>query len=398
MPVPEVTAAAPATPSGGAPSGGSSGSAPSGGSGGAQNLPSGGSGASKAPNGASAKPANGNAAEPKGSTFEGGSIVDRLRRAAEGETKREPRIIKHKLETGDEVDVDISEHIAEALAAARVRKLKVNGKERDVDLEEAFEKFPLSVGAHEKFEEAAQVRKQMETQREQLTNLGKQMRDVEGGGLRALLENPKMLGPQKLLAFAESIVMEALQIEKMTPEQRAQMQKQRDIEAMARKRDEENTQLKAQIERDRKAKEDAEAKRWTEHYTQAIPKLLEAAGVPHTPKSQKAWVDAKREALRLGIPATDEMIAKEVAREYFADLETLAQKLPPEHLARILGENAGKVGQAAADAHNAPGSKVSVKGREQKPSNGEMPAWVKSHDDYREWQSRLKRGQQTRTK
>lgn len=386
--MPEATAAAPATPSGGAPSGGSSGgggSSTSGASGGAQNLPSGGNPAgSSAPN---KTPTNGSKPEPKGATFDGGSLADRLRRAAEGEKpEKQPRIIKHKLETGDEIDVDISDHIAEALAAVRQRKLKVNGKERDVDIDEAFEKFPLSVGAHEKFEEAAQMRKRVESFETQLSDLGKRMRDVDGGGLRELLENPKMLGPEKLLAFCESVVLEALSIEKMTPQQRAQLQKQREIEDGARRRKAELDQREAALKKADQQRMEAETKRWSEHWLTAIPKLLEGAGVPHTAKSDKAWREAKKEALRLGIPVTDEQIAKEVAREYFADLEALAQKLPPERLASLLGENAGKVGQAAADAHKAPGSQVSVKGREPKSANSAIPAHIKTPDQYRQWQ------------
>lgn len=369
----------PAAPSGGAPS------APSGG--GAQNLPSGGasqSSGSSAPTKtptSTAKPAD----AQKGVTFDGGSLVDRLRRAAEGEKpERQPRIIKHKLETGDEIDVDISEHVAEALAAVQRRKLKVNGQEVEVDAEEAFERYPLARGAHEKFEEAAAMRKEVATFKEQLADLGKRLRSPDH--LRDLLGNPKMLGPEKLLKFAESIVLDALAEEKMTPEQRASLQRQREIEEGARRRQAELDQREAKIKREEATRMEAETKRWSEHYAQAIPKLLEAVGVPHTPKSDKAWREAKKQALKLGLPVSDEAIAKEVANEYFADLEQVASKLPPDKLSRLLGENASKIGQAALETHRAPGSQVSVKGRETKPSIGGIPPHIKTPDQYRQWQ------------
>jgi hypothetical protein len=260
--------------------------------------------------------------------------------------------------------------------------LKVNEKEVEVDLDEAFEKYPLAEGARQRFEEAAVLRKSEARLQAQVTKLGEQLRDPKE--LRNILGNPKMLGREGLLKFAEELVMEELAFEKMSPKDRANYDRQQEIEAASRKREAELNARDAKLKKSEAEASKVAAEKHRAYYAENIPKFLDGAGLPNTKETLKAFVDMKSEAIRLGIPHTNESVAREVAKDYYAGLRSVASRLPPDRLTELLGENAGKLNTAAIESVNAPGRKISVK-KSSVDTSGDMPSHIKTPNQYRQW-------------
>lgn len=316
----------------------------------------------------------------------GGKLESRLQQAADGPAQvrtSEPITVKHRLPDGTEVDVDITSHVNERLQAASRRKVKIDKTEREITVDEAFEKYPLAESARARYEESAKLRREAETVQAQVTKLGQMLRDPEQ--LAVILSRPEFLGPDGLQRFAEGFIMRQLEIERMTPAERANHDKHQQIEAMAREREAKLAAREAKLAAQEKQALEAETKAVVDRYTKLIPQLLQSADIPANKETITAFVNAKLEYKRLGMPVTDAQIAKEVAEQYTQNIRAVASQMSPERLSALLGENTDKIRQAAvAQVADQPGRKVSVKGAKPTASDG-IPDWVKTPNQYRDW-------------
>ncbi len=151
-------------------------------------------------------------------------------------------------------------------AAVRRYKLQVDGKEVEVDEQELISRAQKATGAEKKFEEAARVRRMMET-------FIAKLKDPDRW--HEVLRHP-MIGhdPMKL---AEELVWRQLQEEKLTPEQKQVREAQEIL-----KRDEQRKKLEEQSKAQQRMAElqkEAEGK-----LTTSIKEALETSGLP-----KSAW-------------------------------------------------------------------------------------------------------------
>lgn len=151
-------------------------------------------------------------------------------------------------------------------AATRRYKLQVEGKEEEVDEKELIARAQKATGAEKRFEEAARVRRMMET-------LVAKLKDPDRW--HEVLSHP-MIGhnPQKL---AEELVWRQLQEEKLSPEQKQVREAQEIL-----KRDEQRKKMEEQTKAQQRMAElqkEAEGKLST-----SIKEALETSGLP-----KSAW-------------------------------------------------------------------------------------------------------------
>ena len=110
----------------------------------------------------------------------------------------------------DPVPTEAKEAAEKAIAKYKV---KVNGAEREVDVDELLKGYSLGNGAHQKFEQAAQMMKKAEAM----------MRQVQS--FQEMIQNdPEMIvkqtDKQKFRQTAEKFLAQELRMEMMTPEER----------------------------------------------------------------------------------------------------------------------------------------------------------------------------------
>lgn len=151
-------------------------------------------------------------------------------------------------------------------AAVRRYKLQIEGQEVEVDEKELIARAQKSSGAEKKFEEAAKVRRMMET-------LIAKLKDPDRW--HEVLKHP-MIGHDPI-KLAEELVWRQLQEEKLTPEQKTVREAQEIL-----KRDEQRKKMEEQTKAQQRMAElqkEAEGK-----LTTSIKEALETSGLP-----KSAW-------------------------------------------------------------------------------------------------------------
>jgi hypothetical protein len=339
---------------------GAVGSGGGGGSGGA--APTGAAPTSAPKTGAATPPA------PGGTTQQPRPTTDATQTPAAKPT-REPWKVKHKHRlSGDdgaearelELELDLTEHLA-----GYKRKVKADGRELEVTVDEAFERYPLAQGAFSKMEEAAQLRTRAEQQIEGVRRLDAMMRDPDSASdiLRATL------GEEKFLDMAFKVVADRIGYEKMTPQQRAQHDRDQKAAADARKRDREIQQRERTLTEREKAINQRDADALRERFMKEWPAHLEAAGVPTTDTAISMMAGVMQEYRKVGHRITPEQAAREVRSRIDALLGGIV-KGDPERVRGLLGEDgANKLRQLEVQKlEEQPGRTISVPEGQQQPT------------------------------
>lgn len=177
------------------------------------------------------------------------------------------------------------------------RKIKVNGTEREVTAEEAFERYSLPQAAYERMEKAAALEKQYRQREQQLQQL--------------VRENPvellrRVLGPQQARQVMEQAITRDLEWDMKSPHERERMTLEQERQQFMRQ--------KAQYEQRVKQLEVTQsAQRLKGEYSQSFPRALEAAGIAATPDMVREMAAVAQNMLKAGIKWTPEEAAKVVA-------------------------------------------------------------------------------------
>ncbi len=214
---------------------------------------------------------------------------------------------------------------AAAKEAARKLKLKINGREMELDEPEVIRRAQLASAADEKFREAADMRKQAEQ------------------FFKTLLEDPKsvLMHPEvrdriNFRALAEEYLGAELQKEMMSPEQREleelrQYKKQQDE---ARQRSEQEQMTRTQQEEMTKLQQRAAAE-----YDKKITDVLAQSNLPKTAYTVKRVAELLHGALTKGYDL-DVQTAVDMVREgYMTDVQSLVGGLEGESLVKVLGND-----------------------------------------------------------
>ncbi len=212
---------------------------------------------------------------------------------------------------------------AAAKEAARKLKLKVNGREMELEEGEVVRRAQLASAADEKFREAAEMRKQAEQ------------------FFKALLEDPKavLMHPDirdriNFRALAEEYLGAELQKEMMTPEQREleelrQYKKQQDD---ARQRSEQEQLTRTQQEEMTRLQQRA-----AQEYDKKITEVLAQSDLPKTAYTVKRVAELLHGALQKGYDLDIQTAVDMVREGYMTDVQALVGGLEGESLVKLLG-------------------------------------------------------------
>lgn len=212
------------------------------------------------------------------------------------------------------------DELAKAQSLIKKLKLKVDGQEfeEEIDLsneEQLIRDIQLARAAKKRMAEAQEAkRKAFELV---------QAFDTDPTSL--LKRHPKGY------ELAEQLLLEKIQAEMMTPEQRQMMQMQKELEAY-------KAQEKAIKEQQEQAQLQALEAKQAEHYQKTIIDALEKAGLPKTPEAAKRMAFLLHKNLELGLELDAVELAQEAKKEYQMTLQSLAKNATPEQLLQILDQ------------------------------------------------------------
>jgi hypothetical protein len=211
-------------------------------------------------------------------------------------------------------------------------KLKVNGGEDDaVALEQLIADRQKYIGSEKKFDEAHKIRQEAQTRLQEIET-------KYNGALQFLQEsvkNPLLFFKQAQVnprEWAETFLKGQIEWEMMSPEQRQQIQIQR-----------ENERLRRQVEGQTKKQEDekfeqskSEAR---QRFETGIISALDKGGIPKNERSVMRMAQYMRAAADRGEDASPERFIERVRGDYAEDLRSLYGALEGEKLIEAMGED-----------------------------------------------------------
>lgn len=213
---------------------------------------------------------------------------------------------------------------AEKAAVAEVRrmKLKVDGREEEVEEAEVIRRAQLSSSASKRMEEVA-------TQKQQIQKL---IETLKGNPLAALMDPALGLTKAQVKEqFENWYKREYIDPETLSPEQL----KIRDYEAKLKEYEE----VKAQQEAQRQQAQAAEQqKHWAGEYERQIVKGLESSGLPKTPSTVKAMAAYLQQAVSAGVDVPIETVADLVRQDKVNDVKHFLGAVDGEALIRLVGD------------------------------------------------------------
>lgn len=207
-------------------------------------------------------------------------------------------------------------------------QLKVNNKVKDVELdlsndEEVQKYLAKALGADEKFQEAANMRKQMEQLIGELKN-----------NPLAILKHPELgIDVRKL---AEMVLTEEIEEMQLTPEQK----KIRDLENALKEREEkERIALEAKEKAERERLENEAIVHLDEQITQALSK----SSLPQSPYVVRRLTDYMIQAIDAGFKdVTFEQILPYVEEQITGELNRLFESAPDDTFDKLMESVVGK--------------------------------------------------------
>ena len=222
----------------------------------------------------------------------------------------------------------------EGLTAAekKIWRLKADGEEFDFDAsdEESIKREIMKArGADKRFKESAALRQQAEQFFEMLK---------DPASLKKVLSDPRIGIDVK--KWAQDTVWDHMQEESMTPEQKAQ-----------RERDQEYEGLKNEKQRREQEAADAQKRQreavWETEYEKKILSALQSNGVPQTHETVQKMASFLMTAIEQGYDLNPDEIAKLVRDDTGSYLKSYADSLTEDEFIAFIGEsNAAKVRKA----------------------------------------------------
>lgn len=215
-----------------------------------------------------------------------------------------------------------------AKEAARKLKLKINGREMELEEPEVIRRAQLASAADEKFREAAEMRKQAEQFFQTLLSDPK-----------SVLLHPELRDKINFRQLAEEFLGSELKRELMSPEERElqelrEWRKQQQEQAENAKREQ---MTKAQREEMTRLQQQAAKK-----YDQEITDILSVSQLPKNPYTVKRVAELLHGALSKGYELDVQTAVDMVRESYMSDVQALVGGLDGEALVRVLGDEITK--------------------------------------------------------
>lgn len=190
---------------------------------------------------------------------------------------------------------------AQAAVEKIIRKLKVNGKEVEVPIEELEKSYGLDRAAQEKFKAAKEERLAAQRDRAEIQQLMQRLRDDPFGTVAELDPEAYQRSVQKELDYYK-------QLQGMDP-------KDRDIVAMQHKLQKLEAEKTELTQRQQEQQLQQMTQSYHEYYQRAFPEALQQAGVEVSDRTFRQMARIASDASSAGVEWTPESIAEIVADE-----------------------------------------------------------------------------------
>lgn len=235
--------------------------------------------------------------------------------------------------------------------AKKKYRMKVDGKDTELTVEEMARDYSLKQASMKRFEEATKIKKQSDA------------------FMEALLKDPKSVLSHptfaerglNLRSFAESILKEEIEREMLTPEELEYKKERSELEELRRE--------KSEYQKKQEDQEFQRHKQKAEHeFTTKFTEALDYAKIPKNAFTIKRMAEYQRQALKGGFDLTAKELGDLIKEEVHSDLKGVSGDMDAESLIGILGEEIVKkireydlkrVQQPAAPANH--GSQLGVK-------------------------------------
>lgn len=218
---------------------------------------------------------------------------------------------------------------AEKKAEAALKKLKIKGREIEVDESKYHEYAQKGAAATETWQEAARMKREAE---EFMTKLKADPMSV--------LKDPNMGVDFKKIA--EDYMWEQIQEERkaeelrqMSPEQRQYMEAMKKAELYDKMQTEQQT--KAEQE-----KAQQEESVWEQEFDQKFTKALQNSGLPKTTNAVRRMIDYAQQDLEAGVNRDPSEYAEAIYQDYMQEIGELFESLDGATILKFLGEPIAK--------------------------------------------------------
>lgn len=221
-------------------------------------------------------------------------------------------------------EFDITEAVEQHLRSY-ARKVKVNGEEREVHLEDAFRAASLEPAAKKQFTEADKLRREAEGKMAQIEAAAQAMSDPT----RVDIVLSKKWGKEKFEEWVLSRAERILREEKLPPHERQALEQRRAEAAAIEDRAAKIAAREAAIKRQESEAQKAANAALRQRIEAEWPPILKELGVPEgfVKDAMRSMIGAINEAKRLGIQLSE----REAAQRCAADLR---RKLGPVTVAQ----------------------------------------------------------------
>lgn len=289
--------------------------------------------------------------------------VDAAPEVPEGQTESKAEAVAESLAGGEK-------KAPEPKPAPKMHRVKVNGREIDVDEAELLESGKTATqirrAAEERFAQAKRMLAEVEARQKKLT-------ESPEDALSELLG-----GKEKFLALAEQALIRKLQLEQMDPHARAAMEARQALEAERKAR----MDIEQQI-RDQQAQ--ALQAQFAQEFDSQFTEALESHGLPRTPDTVRRMAQLQVKAIDMGLQLAPKDIAKIVRDDFVSEQASTLAHLSGDKLLAALGPELRKRIRAAEVA--------SVKGKPAAaaapaPKPADIPKRPMTQDEWREWMLR----------
>ena len=213
-------------------------------------------------------------------------------------------------------------------------RVKVDGEESDVSIEELIAGYSRTKAANNRFQQAAQERKIAEQLKKEADEARTRLKSDPWSVLKELEVDPR--------SAAEEFLIKQLELEALTPEQRAALEdsnkkdkERKDLEERIRKYEEKEA-------KEKEAKEQAEIQEKTQYFVKELEssmmEALQTSKLPKTNAIVAKVADKMLEAFDRGIDMPPKHAIRLVEEELVQLKKAFLEDLDPDRLAEFLGE------------------------------------------------------------
>lgn len=212
---------------------------------------------------------------------------------------------------------------APAAPAKKKFKYKADGAEIEEELDdsEITNRLSLAKAAQKRMQEASTTKKQVE-------NFVKALKEDP----MSVLSDPKIMGNEKFQEIAEAFLSKRLQEQLLTPEERAQAEKDERLSKYEKAE-------KERAEAAEKAQAEQLEAKYRDQYEKTIIGALEASTLPKTPFTVKRMAELMQKNIQHGLDLEPAQLAQMVKEDYQAELQGVIGGASPEQLLAMFGED-----------------------------------------------------------